>query len=119
MRRYICLVVAWAAALITMCAVFSRPLLAAWSFCLFVLGAALSPVLYELQDLALDRSNPLVKRGIELHQAAQELAKQGSRPWDVDPIVSSYFPAGTSFQDALTILRAAHASIEGPKLFVA
>ena len=77
MRRYICLVVAWAAALITMCAVFSRPLLAAWSFCLFVLGAALSPVLYELQDLALDRSNPLVKRGIELHQAAQELAKQG------------------------------------------
>jgi hypothetical protein len=118
MKRRHLYILSGAASVITISAVFHRTVFGAWNICALALGVALSPILSDLQDFGLDPSSPLVQRGIELHQTARKLAEQNSASWDVDPIVSAYFPPGTSFQDAVTILRAAHASIDGPKLFV-
>jgi hypothetical protein len=107
-----------AAVVTTIFVVFHRILLAVLTVCLLALATALSAIFYDLQDLGLDRSSPSVKRGIELREEVRKLAVQKIGPRSIDEIVSSYFPPGTSIQDAITMLRAAHASIDGPKLFV-
>jgi hypothetical protein len=118
-RKQDILILAGTAAVITVFAVFHRILLVVLTVCLLALGAALSASFYYLQDLGLDRSSPSVKRGIELREEARKLAFQNIGPRNMDEIVSAYFPPGTSVQDAITMLKAAHVSIEGPKLFVA
>ena len=89
-----------------------------FTVCVFALGGALSAIFYDLQDLGLDRSCPSVKRRVELRDEAQKLAAQNNGPRSIDEIVSAYLPPGTSIQDAITMLKAAHASIDGPRLFV-
>jgi hypothetical protein len=118
MRRCYLYILSGAAAVITIGAVFHRTVFGAWNICAFAVGIALSPIFSALQDFGLDPSSPLVQRGIELRHTARKLAEHNSASWDVDPIISAYIPPGTSFQDAFRTLRAAHASIEGPKLFV-
>jgi hypothetical protein len=111
-------ILAGTATVITVFAVFHRILLVVFTVCLLALGTALSAIFYDLQDLGLDRSSPSVKRGIELREEVGKLAVQNIGPRSIDEIVSVYFPPGTSIQDAITMLKAAHASIDGPKLFV-
>lgn len=118
MRKQFIQILVGTAAVTTALVVFHRILLVVLTVCLMALGAALSAIFYDLQDLGLDRSSPSVKRGIELREEVQKLAVQNIGPRSMDEIASAYFPPGTSIQDAITMLKAAHASIEGPKSFV-
>ena len=118
MRKQAIQILAGIAAVMTIFVVFHRILLVVLTVCLLALGAALSAIFYDLQDLGLDRSSPSVKHGIELREEVGKLAVQHIGPRSIDEIASAYFPPGMSIQDAITMLRAAHASIEGPKLFV-
>lgn len=117
MRKQHIQILVGTAAVVTIFVVFHRILLVLFTVCLLALGAALSSSFYYLQDLGLDHSSPSVKRGIELREETRKLAVQDNGSGDIDDIVSAYFPPGTSVQDAITMLKAAHASIEGPRLF--
>lgn len=79
---------------------------------------ALCDMYYHYQGSQLDLSNPAVRRGVKLNDAALKLAMQHSGPRRIDDIASDYFPPGTSVQDAITMLKSTgHAWLEGPRLF--
>jgi hypothetical protein len=111
-------ILAGTAAVVTIFVVFHRILLVLFTVFLLALGAASSASYYYLQDLGLDRSSPSAKRGIELREEARKVAIQDNGSGTIDDIASAYFSPGTSVQDAITMLKAAHASIDGPRLFV-